>query len=177
MNSLKNSPHKALKEKGSALIISLVLLTAITLISITSLQRTNLQTRIVANIQHTESGFNIVSSELEEIFVTYNSGSATSDLTKALDTFTLNSEGKKSFGVSDTTVISTYKNKNINNTKSLQVSSNLIHKGQPLFTSGYSVGGFSTYKFEINADSSLPNGGYNLSSQSLGVELIGPTSI
>ena len=48
------------KRSGSVLAISLVILTAITLISISSLQRSGLQTKIVANIQHQEQLFNII---------------------------------------------------------------------------------------------------------------------
>jgi hypothetical protein len=46
------------RQSGSVLAISLVILTAITLISITSLQRSGIQTRIVTNVQHDELLFN-----------------------------------------------------------------------------------------------------------------------
>jgi Tfp pilus assembly protein PilX len=177
MKNFKNSQQMVFKEKGSVLIISLVLLTAITLISITSLQRTSLQTRIVANIQHAESGFNIASNELEEIYLTYNSGSSTKDLTQAIDNFTLDSDGNQSFGIMDTSITSTYQTANLSYPHSIQVTNKLLHKGVSLFTSGYSQGGFSTYNFEVQSDSSTPNNGHNLSSQSLGLELIGPSAI
>ncbi len=44
--------------KGASLAISLVLLTVITLVAIFSLQRSGLQSKIVANIQHVEMLFN-----------------------------------------------------------------------------------------------------------------------
>jgi hypothetical protein len=56
-------------QSGSVLAISLVLLTAITLIALMGLQRSGLQTRIVANLQHKENVFSIALSEVE---FTYN---------------------------------------------------------------------------------------------------------
>jgi Tfp pilus assembly protein PilX len=57
------------RQSGSALAISLVILTAITLISITSLQRSGIQTKIVANIQHQQQLFNAANSDQEHWFV------------------------------------------------------------------------------------------------------------
>jgi type IV pilus assembly protein PilX len=48
MESMQNT------QKGSVLAVSLVLLTAITLIAISSMQRSGLQTKIVSNLQHHE---------------------------------------------------------------------------------------------------------------------------
>lgn len=45
-------------QSGAVLAISLVLLTAITFLSMMGMQRSGLQTKIVANIQHQESVFN-----------------------------------------------------------------------------------------------------------------------
>jgi hypothetical protein len=50
-------------QNGSVLAISLVLLTAITLLSMMGLQRSGLQTKIVANIQHKEAAYNTDLSE------------------------------------------------------------------------------------------------------------------
>tara|TARA_B110000196_G_scaffold318032_1_gene332486 strand:- start:2010 stop:2540 length:531 start_codon:yes stop_codon:yes gene_type:complete len=170
--------NQQLKEKGSVLVISLVLLTAITLISITSLQRTNLQTRIIANVQHSENGFNIANSELDEIYLTYLSNSAsTKDLTNALDNFTLDANDKKVFNPQTSSLVSSYKTKIANKPNSIDVTSQITHKGQPTFTSGYSIGGITTYIFEVQADANAPNNGYNLSSQSMGIKVIGPSSI
>jgi len=46
------------RQSGSVLAISLVLLTAITLIAMMNMQRSGLQTKIVANLQHHEMAFN-----------------------------------------------------------------------------------------------------------------------
>jgi hypothetical protein len=52
-------------QKGSAVAVSLVLLTAITLISISSMQRSGLQTKIVSNLQHHETLFQTTQNEQE----------------------------------------------------------------------------------------------------------------
>jgi hypothetical protein len=52
-------------QKGSALAVSLVLLTAITLISLSSMQRSGLQTKIVSNLQHHEILFQTTLNEQE----------------------------------------------------------------------------------------------------------------
>jgi hypothetical protein len=57
------------RQSGSVLAISLVLLTAITLVALMGLQRSGLQTKIIANLQHNENVFNIALSEVE---FTYN---------------------------------------------------------------------------------------------------------
>jgi len=69
-NNLYLSSGKAMegmqnKQKGSALAVSLVLLTAITLISLSSMQRSGLQTKIVSNLQHHEVLFQTALNEQE----------------------------------------------------------------------------------------------------------------
>ncbi len=53
------------RQAGSVLAISLVLLTAITLIALMGLQRSGMQTKIIANIQHKARVFNTSYSEVE----------------------------------------------------------------------------------------------------------------
>jgi hypothetical protein len=53
---------------GSVLAISLVLLTAITLIAIMGMQRAGLQTKIVANIQHREVAFNTALGDIDKVY-------------------------------------------------------------------------------------------------------------
>ena len=53
------------KQSGSVLAISLVMLTAITLVAMISLERAALQTKIVANIQHEEGVFQACFNEQE----------------------------------------------------------------------------------------------------------------
>ena len=163
------------QQTGSALVISLVLLTAITLISITSLQRTSLQTRIVANVQHSEAGFHAANSELEEMSQSYVGDiDAATILSETIDQFTIDA-GVKAYTPSDVTgVTSTYQAIAQNNPHLVQISSNVRHSGQAPFTSGYSQGGFSTYKFEARTTARAPNNGRILSYQSIGIEFIGP---
>lgn len=59
------------RQSGSVLAISLVLLTAITLIALMGLQRSGLQTKIVANIQHKERTYHAAYSELECIYESF----------------------------------------------------------------------------------------------------------
>lgn len=177
MIKFKQKQIKVSKNTGSVLVISLVLLTAITLISITSLQRSSLQTRIVTNVQHTESGFNIANSELEETYLMYRANVTADDLTKAINSFTLDESGKKAFSSISTNSSSSYNEKVKDKSHSIVVSASLLHTGHPPFTSGYSHGGFSTYNFEITAKSNAPGNGRILSSQSQGFEVIGPASI
>lgn len=58
------------RQSGSVLAISLVLLTAITLIALMGMQRSGLQTKIVANLQHHEARFNRTLAEVDDLFKT-----------------------------------------------------------------------------------------------------------
>ena len=60
------------KQSGSVLSISLILLTALTIISMMSLQRSGLQTKIIANVQHNENVFHAALSEQEYWYIEYN---------------------------------------------------------------------------------------------------------
>lgn len=163
------------KQKASALAISLVLLTAITLISVTSLQRSGLQTRIVANNQHVQAGFNAANSELEELFSAYITDDAAVDaLSESIDSFTMDSGSKEYVPTSKTGVNSTYTATAQNRPLAVDLSSNVLHTGKLPFTAGYSQGGFATYGFRVSTIASAPNNGRTLSSQSIGVEFIGP---
>lgn len=84
------------KQKGSALAVSLVLLTAITLISLSSMQRSGLQTRIVANLQHHELAFQTTLNEQEYWLGQLKKGDTRGELiTKIKNTFTLDTVNKK----------------------------------------------------------------------------------
>lgn len=52
------------KSKGATLAVSLVMLTAVTFVAVLALQRSTLQTKMVANTQHSQQAFSIASSEL-----------------------------------------------------------------------------------------------------------------
>lgn len=72
------------QQSGSVLAISLVLLTAITLIAIMGMQRSGLQTKIVANIQHRETVFNAALSDIDEAYSQIQAGN-TQELSNAMD--------------------------------------------------------------------------------------------
>lgn len=163
------------QQTGSALAISLVLLTAITLVSITALQRTDLQTRIVANSQHAEAAFHAANSELEEMFQVYaNDSDAATALSATTDQFTITSGVKTYTESTSTGVDSSYDNNANGNPHHIQIASSVIHTGQPAFSAGNSQGSFATYQFKATTIASAPNNGRVLSSQSTGIEFIGP---
>jgi hypothetical protein len=66
MINMKYTPIK--KQSGAVLAISLVLLSAITLLAAMNMQRAGLQTRITANISHNEVTFNTVLSDQDTWF-------------------------------------------------------------------------------------------------------------
>lgn len=82
-------------QSGSALAISLVLLTVITIISITSLQRSGLQSKIVGNLQHKEQLFTAANSDQEHWFLTAQEDDAY--LSQALQNRALNPDGEAIF--------------------------------------------------------------------------------
>lgn len=63
------------KQSGSVLAISLVLLTAITLLAAMNMQRSSLQTRITANILHKEQNFNNALNDQKAWFSTLSRAS------------------------------------------------------------------------------------------------------
>lgn len=71
-------------QSGSVLAISLVLLTAITLVAIMGLQRSGLQTKIVANVQHREVVFNGARNLLVDAYGSFQT-SDTQLLSDAID--------------------------------------------------------------------------------------------
>lgn len=163
------------QQTGSTLAISLVLLTAITLVSITSLQRTDLQTRIVANSQHSEAAFHAANNDLEEKFNAYvNDSVSASALSESMDQFSMQSGVKIYHKVSDTGVISTYQSKVKDSPHHAQLASTIIHTGQSAFSTGNSQGSFATYQFQATTTANAPNNGRILSSQSIGLEFIAP---
>jgi Tfp pilus assembly protein PilX len=169
-----------MQQTGSALAISLVLLTAISLVSITSLQRTNLQSRIVANSQHAEAAFQIVNNDLEEKLRRYaNDPVSASALSDTIDMFEITG-GEKAYKKTDTTgVVSSYQNDIDGHPRKIQIASNIIHTGQPPFSSGNSQGSFTTFQFEATTTAStgtVAEENYRvLSSQITGIEFIGPS--
>lgn len=170
--------------KGSALAISLTILTAITLISITALQRSGIQGRMTGNIQHKEQGFHAANSELEEIYNFYaTQASATEALSLPINTFSF-VNGEQLFNKVDAGHLSTYNDysqQSPGHTASArpQVNSNVQHTGlKTAMVDGFSYGSFVEYGFSVNAQSSKPKTGASqgdiLSSQEIGIKFIAP---
>lgn len=85
-------------QKGSVLAICLVILTAITVISAMSMQRSVLQTRIVGNIQHKEAVFKAAMNEQEFWFRTYReAGRNNSTLTAPSNSFIPDANGNRNY--------------------------------------------------------------------------------
>jgi hypothetical protein len=173
--------------RGSVLAISLTILTAITLISITALQRSGLQGRMVGNIQHQEQGFHAANGELEEIYQFYaTQASATEALSLPLNSSAM-VNGEEVFQPVAPGHTSTYNSHSTPlpaghaPTPRLQVTSNIQHTGSVnSLVEDFSVGSFLEYGFIVNAQSTKPNIGLNprdtLSIQEIGVTYIGPSS-
>lgn len=179
--------------KGSVLAISLVILTAITLVSITAMQRSGLQGKMVVNIQHKEKAFHAANSELEEIFEFYlTQGSARKALAVPINTFTIVDQLRVYTQV-DTGHTSPYNSlasqqissagfgsggQNGNAAPQLQVASTIIAE-TPGMPDGYSYGSFESHNLEITASASRPNIGSRagdvLSSQSIGISFVSPS--
>lgn len=83
---------------GSVLAISLVILTAITLISIFSIERSGLQTKIVSNLQHAEKLYNASLNE-QEYWTSELSKSNSGDVTLSapLSNFSLDEDYNQSY--------------------------------------------------------------------------------
>jgi hypothetical protein len=179
-----SSNHRYRANKGSVLAISLVILTAITLISISALQRSGIQGRMVGNIQHIEQGFHAANGELEEIYQFYaTQASATTALSVPLNSFDI-VDGEQVFNTVDPGHQSSYNAYSSSSTRQSQsprlaVASGIQHTGvRNSLVEGFSVGSFAEYGFTINALSSEPNIGITpgraLSSQLIGIKFIAP---
>jgi hypothetical protein len=172
--------------KGSALAISLVILTAITLISITALQRSGIQGRMVGNVQHQEQGFHAANGELEEIYQFYaTQASATQALSGPENSYdiidgvqifkTLEPGHESSYNAYDSSSTSQGHNKKAR----LEVTSNVKYTGEEAtWIDGFSIGSFVEKGFDISASSAAPSFGLTpgrtLSSQSVGMQFIAP---
>ena len=175
--------------KGSALAIGLTILTAITLISVSALQRSGIQGRMVGNIQHQEQGFHAANGELEEIYQFFaTQASATQALSAPLNSFII-VDGEQVFSPVDPGHVSSYSS--YGNSESggqstgyptpprLEVSSDIQHTGlRNSLVEGFSVGTFVEYGFEVSSQANEPSFGITpgktLSSQLVGIKYIAP---
>ena len=202
MTALLCNTHYSVN-KGSVLAISLVILTAITLVSISAMQRSGLQGRMVGSLQHNQIAFHIANSELEEIYDFYSSqASATEALSASLNEFTITDEEQKDdsgnvikdasgnaitkeaqvFDPVQPGHTSTYSNYTPHSGSAyksprLSLTSDIRHTGiRSALVAGFSVGSFVEYGFISTAIAAEPNiiSGRQLSSQSIGIKYIAP---
>jgi len=175
--------------QGSALAIGLTILTAITLISVSALQRSGIQGRMVGNAQHQEQGFHAANGELEEIYQFYaTQASATQALSAPLNSFEIIA-GDQVFIPVDPGHDSTYSsqgNPEQNGQSTgyahpprLEISSEIQHTGlRNSLVEGFSVGTFVEYGFEVNSQAAKPSFGITpgrtLSNQLIGIKFIAP---
>lgn len=139
------------EQSGAVLAISLVLLTAITFLSMMGMQRSGLQTKIVANIQHQERVFNASLNEQEFWFFQYASNPKENILT--LINSTDNNGNPAPVVLRDTT--------NIDSQDAVQINSSAIHvlpgANEVAFAIGEQAGFQRSYKFELNTVSAVRN--------------------
>lgn len=144
------------KQSGSVLAISLVLLTAITLLASMNMQRASLQTRIAANILHKEQLFNDALNEQKMWFTTLSTGS-TGDtiLSSPLRSFDgLNSDGTRKYTpVLLNTLVPTINNAAIEN----QLIAVAVTPGVNSLAQGQESGNRVTYKYQLWSQARMNN--------------------
>jgi hypothetical protein len=190
--------------KGSVLAISLVILTAITLVSVAAMQRSGLQTRMVNNIELKATGFHVANSELEDIYDFFGTqASATQALSIPLSEFDIAEVDKvddsgdvikdasgdaiteqvQEFNPVPTGHYSTYSNYTQYGSSSssnssppkVNVISSIEHTGvRSSLVEGFSIGTFVEFGFKSIAITSHPISGQELSNQTIGINYIAP---
>ena len=171
-------------QKGVALVVSLILLTAVTMTALVSLQGSMLQVRMVANTQFASNAFVAASTELEANYDEIRDNEqglkmlsdAISSLSLSAGELILNSDGNPEFdAVAATAVIHDYAAMGVDNQ---DVESNIVYKGtgalaDNTFAADSTVGTFKVYPFEINASASVNQ--TIASRQSMGIEYTAPS--
>lgn len=138
-------------QSGAVLAISLVLLTAITFLSMMGMQRSGLQTKIVANIQHKERAFHSSLNEQEFWFLQYATNPKDNILQLINSTDNTGAPAPVVLKDSD----------NIDPKASVKVNSSAIYVlpgiNDVAFAIGEEAGFRRSYKFELNTTSSIRN--------------------
>lgn len=145
------------KQSGSVLAISLVLLTAITLIAAMGMQRSGLQTRITANILHKELLFNTAMNE-QEFWFNFLRTAGTGDplLSEPIRSFDVDANGGRAYKPVDlNTMIPT------NFSSNTDVANQLILVGSTpgvnSLAQGQEVGNRVLYRYQLSSSASLAN--------------------
>lgn len=132
------------RQRGSALIVSLIMLTAVTFLAIVNLQSSTTQIRIVSNLQTKETVFHTSKRELVSKFVKYRqNGNSSDEMSAAIESWADDDIASLSADVAiDTAVIDS-----IDTT--LQYMNNTPVNFNYGFSSDSSVGHMTRMKFEI----------------------------
>lgn len=175
--------HFNRSNRGSVLAISLVILTAITLISISSLQRSGLQTRMLGNVLHKENNFHNDNNYLEGAYQYYYKGANKNDpSTEATTAFeelyeAANSDSELIGNIQVYDPISTDYESNDASAPNLTLESNIQFKGKSR-AEGNSESIFKYHNYDITSSSVVPgeigNPDRIVSSQTIGIKFLAP---
>lgn len=193
MRTLPTSYHPYATQRGSVLVISLIILTAVTAIAASALYTSSVQENIVFGVQYKEQAFNAAYNEHQEVYDYYlnafaDDSSANDGLKrKVLDT--LGSAYDLHYTSSNPNPIDPGHKTNAagdpssyTGSTSFDLNSGLQFlepgEGALALVEGASAGTFKKYSFEIEASSSEPSGSFNnaklLSEQVQGFSYLGP---
>jgi hypothetical protein len=166
---MKSSSAIHKKQSGSVLAISLVLLTAITLISITSMQRSGLQTKIVANIQHHEQLFTTAQSDQEFWYSELKTSDIGDDLlAEALREYIQDAAGIKTYSpvILDPLNIQNYSNAP---SRFITVQSSILftppQANQIALAQGEEANQRIKFRFDVDSQSTIPRTGRSANQQ------------
>ncbi|MEH6448049.1 MAG: hypothetical protein V7765_05225 [Oleispira sp.] len=146
-------PNLYEKNSGSVLAISLVMLTAITLVALFSMQRSGLQTKIVANVQHVEMLFNTAMNDQEYWFMQLKvADSGDTLLSEPLANFVLDEKNQRNYQAVNL-------ESNADDSDAVQLASNLLHippqQGELSLSEGNEVNSRIDYDFELSTKAGL----------------------
>ena len=152
-------------QSGSVLAISLVLLTAITLVSMMGLQRSALHTKIVNNIQHKERLFRTAASDQEARYDKYNTDPEASILLfDIINNFEVGDLGKKEQQVIDLTLLDKgSESSDQNGLIQPSISSTSLYilgsadSNKITLAVGHDVGSHTNHYFQIDSSATFPH--------------------
>jgi Tfp pilus assembly protein PilX len=141
--------RKISQQSGSVLAISLVLLTAITIIAIMGIQRSGLQTKIVGNLQHKEGVFQASLSEQEFWFNTLRDTDNRQLLLQLINSETVDGNGN-TVPLSVSLPVSSRAQAIANQ---LQVSTSaILTSKEGVLVEGFELGTHMNYRFQLDTD-------------------------
>lgn len=155
------------KQSGAALIISLIVLIAVSLLAVSGINRSSIETKIVGVSLNRELLFNAALTETEAVLATLNNTVEKSDeiIIDTIKNFTVNAEGKKEFSTTD---VQTFDADSLN-------TSNIVYDSQLKVAqigygqlTGESVNSRRIYKMQLNVSATRSN---RKSEQESGLEL------